>query len=90
MGILTARVDALTAAASLAGARRTRANELADRLAECLAQVDRLSMFVAGDAAAIVEAAAQQPVLSLVSRLGATVEFAALQREAAERDGAKL
>jgi hypothetical protein len=44
-----ARLDVQTAAPHLAGGRRTRAAELADRIADCIAFAERLVFVVAAD-----------------------------------------
>lgn len=49
INIRAARVDALTAAVTLTDARKTRADELAEKLADCLAFVKRLCVVVEGD-----------------------------------------
>jgi hypothetical protein len=74
--VLSARVNTLAAAAHLSAARRTRAVELAERLADCLARADRLALFLRGDAA---EAAEREP-----RGLGAIASFIDWQRRAAE------
>lgn len=47
--LLTARVDAITAATRLDGARRDRAGKLAEQLAGALAHCERLAVVVEGD-----------------------------------------
>jgi hypothetical protein len=47
--ILVARVDALTAAIRLHGARAARSRELADKLGDALAHVEHLTVVVEGD-----------------------------------------
>lgn len=49
MNLRAAHIDAVTAAARLIGARHLRADELAEKLADALAHVERLSFIVLGD-----------------------------------------
>ena len=47
--LVQTRLDALTAATALSGARANRARELADKLADALAHCERLTFIVEGD-----------------------------------------